>query len=313
MGPVEEFPRGGERGGGGARKHRRGPARTPGTDHLEEPVRTRTALTALAAAAVVLAPTAASADGPRGGHERSGSPRAVGLVDGTKLVTFSTSDHGRARTTGTLTGLVQDTKLVGIDARVQDRQVYGVGDAGGVYVLDVHTAKARLDRRLTVPLEGTAFGVDFNPAANALRVVSDTGQNLRQPFATPGAATVADTPLSTPPAAGTTTGVTAAAYTNNDLDEATGTTLFVLNTTTDQVAVQSPANSGTLAATGKLGVDVTGDAGFDVAGTTGYAVVPGTGKDAGRSTVYEVSLLTGKATPKGHVDAVVTDLALRLS
>ena len=32
-------------------------------------------------------------------------------------------------------------------------------------------------------LEGENFGVDFNPAANALRIVSDTGQNLRQPFA----------------------------------------------------------------------------------------------------------------------------------
>jgi len=31
--------------------------------------------------------------------------------------------------------------------------------------------------QLTVPLEGSFFGVDFNPAANALRIISDTGQN----------------------------------------------------------------------------------------------------------------------------------------
>ncbi|NAZ87893.1 DUF4394 domain-containing protein [Kineococcus indalonis] len=275
-------------------------------------MRTRTAIVAAAAAAAVLVPTAAAADSGRRGQERDRSPRAVGLVDGTQLVTFSASAPRGVRPTGTITGLVQDTRLVGIDARAQDRQVYGVGDRGGVYVLDVHTAKARLDRRLTVPLEGTAFGVDFNPVADALRVVSDTGQNLRQPFATAGAATVADTPLSSPPAAGTTTGVTAAAYTNNDLDPATATTLFVLSTATDQVAVQSPANSGTLAATGELGVDLTGDVGFDVSGTTAYALVPGTGAHAGRTTVHEVSLLTGKATQEGHLDAAVTDLALRL-
>ena len=276
-------------------------------------MRPRTALVAAAAAAaVVLVPTA-TATATDGGRGHGDSPRAVGLVDGTRLVTFSTDRPGKVKHTGALRGLQGDTRLVGIDARVQDKQVYGVGDRGGVYVLDVHRATATRVLQLSVPLEGTAFGVDFNPAANALRVVSDTGQNLRQPFATPGAPTVADTPLTTPPTAGTTTGVTAAAYTNDDLDEATATTLFVLGTATDQVAVQSPANAGTLAATGKLGVDLTGDVGFDIAGTTGYAVVPGTGKDAGRSTLHEVSLLTGKATARGTLDAAVTDLALKLS
>ena len=271
-------------------------------------MRTRAKLAAATAAtALVLTPGVALADGG-GSESRSQGQRAVGLVGGDHLVTFSVDRPGQARQTGAVTGLVEDTKLVGIDARVQDRQVYGVGDRGGVYVLDVHSARASLVLRLTVPLQGTSFGVDFNPAANTLRVVSDTGQNLRQPFATAGAATVADTPLSTPPAAGTTTGVTAAAYTNNDLDAATATTLFVLNTSTDDVAVQSPANAGTLAATGKLGVDAGSDTGLDITGTTGYAVVA----QGGRAAVYRVSLLTGKATKTGHVQAGVSDLALQL-
>ena len=33
--------------------------------------------------------------------------------------------------------------------------------------------------QLTIPLDGTVFGVDFNPAADRLRIISDTGQNLR--------------------------------------------------------------------------------------------------------------------------------------
>lgn len=269
---------------------------------------TRSAVAVAAAAALVAAPGAAVAGS--GDHHGSKGPRAVGLVDGTSLVTFSTSSPEKVKHTGSVSGLDQDTRLVGIDARVQDRNVYGVGDAGGVYTLDPHTAKATFVLRLTVPLEGESFGVDFNPAANALRVVSDTGQNLRQPFATPGAPTVADTPLSTPPAEGTTTGVTAAAYTNNDLDDTTATTLFVIDTTTGNVAVQSPANSGTLAATGKLGIDLAAgtDVGFDVTGTTGYAVVA----HDGGSTVYEVSLLTGKATKTGHAGAAIGDLALQL-
>jgi hypothetical protein len=41
------------------------------------------------------------------------------------------------------------------------------------------SAVATLVTRLTVGLDDTRFGIDFNPAANALRIVSDTGQNLR--------------------------------------------------------------------------------------------------------------------------------------
>nr|WP_281373018.1 DUF4394 domain-containing protein [Kineococcus aurantiacus] len=265
--------------------------------------------------------TAASAGGPshapshapsHGSPGRGDAPRAVGLVDGTRLVTFSTARAGAVRTTGPLEGLTGDAELVGIDARVQDGQVYGVGDRGGVYRLDVHAATATEVLRLTVPLQGSAFGVDFNPVANALRIVSDSGQNLRQSFAGTDAgypATVADTPLTTPPAVGTTTGVTAAGYTNDDTDPATATTLFVIGTGDDVVAVQSPANSGTLAPTGKLGVDVSGSVGFDVTGTTGHLVVP----SGGGSVLYRVSLLTGAATEVGTLDAEVTDLALRLS
>ena len=80
----------------------------------------------------------------------------------------------------------------------------------------------------------------------ALRIVSDTGQNLRQPFARPECVPPdgRQTPRSrTLPRRGCrpAPGVTGAAYTNNDLsDPATATTLFDLDTTMDQVAVQSP-------------------------------------------------------------------------
>jgi hypothetical protein len=126
-----------------------------------------------------------------------------------------------------------DTRLVGIDYRVQNGKLYGVGEKGGIYVLDPTNARSTEVGRLSVPLDGRFFGVDFNPAANALRITSDTGQNLRQPFAgaanpdAPNGATVVDGPLTNPaapPATGTTPakGISGSAYTNNDLDPARG-------------------------------------------------------------------------------------------
>ncbi len=60
-------------------------------------------------------------------------------------------------------------------------------------------------------------------------------------------------------------GVTGAAYTNNDFNQAsTGTTLFDLDTTLDQIVIQSPPGNGILVATGKLGVDAGAVSGFDI-------------------------------------------------
>jgi Domain of unknown function (DUF4394) len=205
---------------------------------------------------------------------------------------------------------------------VQDGKLYGVGNKGGIYTIDDASGVATKVRQLTVALKGKSFGVDFNPAANALRIISDTGQNLRQPFAAADASTAVDKALTnpaSPPATGTVpaSGVTAAGYTNNDLDDTTATTLFDLNSMADRLAVQSPANAGTLAPAGNLPVDAGGDAGFDVystldAGRTvdneAFAAVT----VGGAQRLLAVDLLTGDATELGQFNAEVTDIAIRL-
>ena len=88
----------------------------------------------------------------------------------------------RLREIGSISGLQgSDSALVGMDFRVQDGLLYGVGNGGGLYTIDTDSALATPAGQLTVVLSGTSFGVDFNPAANALRIISDTGQNLRHP------------------------------------------------------------------------------------------------------------------------------------
>jgi Domain of unknown function (DUF4394) len=254
------------------------------------------------------------------------SLQVVGLTADGRLVRFDAATPGRTRSIGRLQGLAGDQSLVGIDYRVQDGKLYGVGNAGGVYTVSTADATATKVSQLTVALSGASFGVDFNPAANRLRVVSDTGQNLRHNLddataTTPplAGATVADTTLTIPPATTPAMGIAAAAYTNNDLDPNTATTLLDLDTAADQVAVQSPANAGLLAATGKLLVDAGPVAGFDIysrisAGTSqgnqGFATVA----TLGRHSFYKVSLLTGAVTRIGSFRpaAQVTDIAIPL-
>jgi Domain of unknown function (DUF4394) len=223
-----------------------------------------------AAVAPFLAPSPASADlfslcGMRFDFVRSARLTILGLTADQRLVRFDECQPRRLKDIGIVAGLQDDdSMLVGIDFRVQDGALYGLGDGGGIYTIDTGTAQALKVTELTVDLKGDYFGVDFNPAANALRIISDTGQNLRHPFAGPlQFQTQTDMPLNYTPGTNAT-GVTGAAYTNNDLNDSTSTTLFDIDTMLDQVSIQSPPNNGSLVATGLLTVDADTPVGFDI-------------------------------------------------
>ena len=277
------------------------------------------ALVALAAFSIAVSNISSSDAKVRSAPSSLTPPFAVvGLTDQQNLVTFRSNNPRNVTPIGPVTGLVGDMRLIGIDFRVGNSTVYGVGDLGGIYTINLGDATTTKVSQLTVPLNGVSFDVDFNPAANRLRVVSDAGQNLRHNIDDPVGApaigiTVADTQLTTPPSTAPTLGVTGAAYTNNDVDPTTATTLFVLNAGLDQVAIQSPANAGTLAATGNLGVNADSDAGFDIFTQPG-APSSGRGFAAlqvnGTYSLYEIDLITGRATEAGAfpVDQRVTDL-----
>ncbi|WP_435192354.1 DUF4394 domain-containing protein [Streptomyces sp. bgisy126] len=284
-----------------------------------------TAVVASAVAASLITPVLASAKagggepfGPQGRAAHQGLI-SVGLTSDQRLVGFDVSDPADTWSFGKVAGLKGDGRLVGIDFRVQNGKLYGVGDKGGIYTLSDRAMAVKVSQ-LTVALMGKYFGVDFNPAANRLRVISDTGQNLRHNIDDPAAprTTTADGTLTnptTPPS--TAMGVTGAAYTNNDLDAATATTLFDIDTMNDRVSLQSPANAGTLAPTGNLGLNAGSWAGFDIYykpsnGTNrGFAAL----MTGGKQRFYQVNVLNGRADLVGAfpTDRQVVDIALPLN
>jgi hypothetical protein len=238
----------------------------------------------------------------------------VGLTADGRLVCFEINKAGRADVVGQIRGLQTDTKLVGIDYRPATGALYGLGDAGGLYVLNPGTAEAHLRARLNATLQGTRFGIDFNPTVDRLRIVSDTGQNLRANV--DDGTTTPDTALNYvgPPPVSPALGVTAVAYTNNDASPNTATTLFDIDTSLDQVAIQAPPNAGTLNPTGKLLVDAANDVGFDI-----YSTVVSNGwTERNESfasfggTFYRVNAITGTATALGQFAVPVVDIAIPL-
>jgi hypothetical protein len=230
-----------------------------------------------------------------------------GLTADQRLIRFREHRPSAAKDVGAVTGLSGDARLVGIDFRPATGALYGLGDAGGIYTLDLASAEATFVSQLSsggVPLTlaGASFGVDFNPTVDRLRVVSDAGQNLRVNVDT-GAATV-DPDLNSPgPPPVTATGIVGAGYTNNDADPNTATTLYDLDSLLDQVSIQAPPNAGSLNPVGKLGVDAGPQVGFDVHsrlrdGST-RSVEAFAALSSDRSRLYAIDLFTGRAVLRG--------------
>jgi hypothetical protein len=255
------------------------------------------------------------------GTDRDPGPAArtdfYALTINDRLVSFSGDDSCDADSVR-IRGLRPGEDLIGIDVRPADGQLYGVGRRGDsvrLYTIDPDmgwaTFVAPLRNALTgepIRLSGGEFGFDFNPAADALRIVSDSGQNLRalpsdrlvmgvQRFTgdTFVDGTLSYTPLAMTPRP-TAWGIAGAAYTNPDNDPATGTTLFDIDAVRDDLVTQNPPNDGTLTAVGDLRIGVPRLFGFDVApGNVGWATVLG-GRGCGLTSLAMVDLTTGRAT-----------------
>jgi hypothetical protein len=224
----------------------------------------------------------------------------VATTASNKLVSFTTAAPQKLCTSTTITGVPANETLLGIDTRPADGAVYALSSSGKLYTLDASTGAATVKSALTAAmgdmfagLSGTAFGVDFNPTSDRLRVVSDAGQSLRINVDT-GAVTT-DAPLN--PAGST---VVAAAYTNS-FGSAAFTTLYVLDAGNDRLQIQGQPsgnpNLGDLQTVGALGIgDVQSVAAFDISGTNNTAFAAVNIAGAARSELHSINLATGAAT-----------------
>jgi hypothetical protein len=204
-----------------------------------------------------------------------------------------------------ITGLQAGETILGIDFRPATGQLYGVGSSSRIYVINTETAVARAigANAFTPAIAGTAVGFDFNPTVDRIRLVSNTGQNLRLNPET-GAVAAVDGVINGAPGAT----VTAAAYTQNKAG-ATATVLFVIDVANDKLYKQDPPNDGKLVEVGPLGFDAKVAGGFDISpdGTTALAVLT----VGNKSSFYSINLETGKATKiKNDFTGVITSLAI---
>ncbi|WP_295639838.1 DUF4394 domain-containing protein [uncultured Methylibium sp.] len=222
----------------------------------------------------------------------------VALTASGRIVSFNRATPATLVGAVSVTGLASGETLLGIDIRPADGLLYALGSAGNIYTIVPSTGAATLrvalraaagDDNPYAALVGDSFAVDFNPAADRLRVIGNLGQNLRINVATGD--TITDGLIA--PAAGGTATVSAGAYTNSFAGTTT-TQLFDLDVVAGTLHLQDPPNNGTLAAGLPLGVTATAANGFDIdaRNNTGYAALT----VGGTTSLYTVNLTTGAAT-----------------
>jgi hypothetical protein len=259
-------------------------------------IRWGAAVAAAVAATVVAAPVALGAPDPAA-VAAAGVEGVAMSEHGTELVAFNSASPQTAKIIGQVKGLKSGDSLVGIDYRPKNRLLYGVGKTGTVYRLDDRTAAATSVGKLSRKLEGGSFDIDFTPAGDQLRIISDIGQNLRQPFGAtgPSGATVAEGKL-------TRKNVTAMAYDS-------GGRLIDIDTAKAQLVVQDPA-TGKLTDLGKPGAFPKMSSlsnGLDIARGVAIAVV----NLDHVHTLFSVDVTKGTATRIGAFSGHVTDLSIK--
>lgn len=226
--------------------------------------------------------------------------------NGSALIRFDSASPDTVTTVGLISGAV--TSLSGLDFRPADGLLYGFQQSSsGIYTVNPATGATTFVSTSSSAVTGTGVrsGIDFNPVADRLRVVSTSGNNLRINVAT-GAAT-ADTPLAYAagdPNAGATPNIVDSAYTFSNRSPTTVTTLYYIDSLLDILVTTSNPNGGILTTVGRLGVDTSNSTGFDIltalsGNNTAFASLQVGGVDG----LYTINLGTGAATLVGAISA----------
>ena len=218
-----------------------------------------------------------------------------------KLFKYSTSNPEKLINSSTITGLQAGEMILGIDFRPATGELYALGSTSRLYTLNFNSGSASLVAALTsfpagsttaIPLQlsGTSFAFDFNPVVDRIRIISNSGQNLRAHPVT--GVTLIDGSINPQ-----NLSVNGVAYKNNDTDSTTGTELFALDFSGDNLYEIDPPNNGTLITPLSINLNITGDGGFDIAPRSAKVtsdIAMGLYAVDNTSTLFSIDITTGQ-------------------
>lgn len=235
----------------------------------------------------------------------SGTGRLFAVTESGALITFEAETPDRIVSTRTLAPLAAGEHVIGIDFRPATGALYALtrnGVTAQLHRLDANTGSLTA-LGSTFQLVGARAAVNFDPAADSLRIVSDAGINFRLHPET-GAVLGVDGSLVYAAGDihdGEAARVVAAAYASN-VSGAPAAALYAIDGDNDSL-VRVNAQTGAIETIGPLGVDFTTIAAFDITGAGhghAYAVLHTEAKP-NVSQLFRIDLRTGLARSVGPV------------
>ena len=228
------------------------------------------------------------------------------LIGGDTIAIVDTAQK-KATKSIKVTGI--DGRLVGIDVRPADNKLYGLVEDGTVVTIGMDGKAEKKSKLETMVAKGAVVTVDFNPAADRLRVMGNDGTNLRAnvddgKVIKDGDHKYADADMHK----GEKPNIIAGAYTNS-VGKPKATALYNIDGTIGGLLKKAPPNDGVLGAVGKLGIKADTVA-FDI-----YSESEGKNEAwlMANGALYSVDLATGKATEAAKISGVsgkVQDIAI---
>jgi hypothetical protein len=254
-----------------------------------------------------------------------GSQASAGTIyaidDANNLFTFDSAAPQNISGGAFLTGLKNNEHLVGIDFRPGNNTLYGIGSSYQLYSIVPGTGVCTPVGAGFGFVSGNSFGMDFNPTADRVRLVSDTEDSIRIDPNTGLAVTPPDIALAYKlgdPNVGMNPNVVGAGYTNSVSPAPATTTLYGIDSNTNALvriggvnggAPEGSPNQGLLTTIGALGVNASNLLGFDISANNVAFASLSTG---GNSSLYNIDLNTGNAVNLGQIigGVRVVDIAL---
>jgi len=219
---------------------------------------------------------------------------------GDRLLTFDST--GAVLQEVSIQGLISNDSIVDIDLFTSgDRRLYGLGSSGTLYTINPFSGTANMN----VPnaAVGSPTAIDFNPAADRLRIFSGAS-NFRL---TPNTGVVTSDGsfayAATDANLAATPQLAAAAYINN-IDNPGATALYSLDSNTDSLLLHSGGPQfSTLNTVAALELD---GAPFDLGSNVGFDIFSkGVGQNVAfvshGNDLYQLQLASGKLTALGTV------------
>ncbi len=236
----------------------------------------------------------------------------VGLSTNNQIGVFDSANVAAAAFVN-ISGLNSGESLIGIDLRPSNNTIYGISTSNNVYTVNASSGAATFVTALNTSIINASlgYGFDFNPMADfagnaSLRLVSSAGNNYAVNVNTGVVGNLAGANIGT--------GFSAVAYTGSTPAGApTSTpTLYYINGATDTLNVNAAAgafNAPNIQVVGGLNANIAAVNGFEIFADGSAFLAATVGDGNGQTRLFDVDLVTGKASQIGQFGRGVIGLA----